>query len=62
MKKDGEVVYIDEVDDFGEFGVVKEGHGGLGISLFADDKEQAIKIANEKRLKYLLEITGNLKD
>jgi hypothetical protein len=56
MQRDGQVTYCESGSYFGTYnGTVLKFHDSLEISLFADDKDQAIKIANEKRLKYLLE-------
>lgn len=65
MKRDGEITYCESGGTYGTYdGVIKIHYFHkdlLEISLFADDKEQAIKIANEKRLKYLLENTDEKK-
>ena len=64
MKRDGEIVRVDVGTTYGtydgNFKTYSLNKDSLNISLFADNEEQAIKIANEKRLKYLLDISKKL--
>ena len=64
MERDGQIVRVDLGSTYGKYDAVVKTYylkkEQFEISLFADNEEQAIKIANEKRLKYLLDISKKL--